>query len=359
MIQRSSKTATAAVSCFAMSPPHRIAPLRARLAALIALGAASTLGGPPAHAQTAEELAEARKVFTEGKALENKSQWAEALEKFKKVAMVKMTPQVRFHIALCEENLGRLVSAIKGFDLAAEEAKAAGSAAAEVEKLAPERAAALRARVGKLRIEVTGKQIDSKVVLDDVALSAKELGADMPVDPGAHVVEVRDKDGKSTFKKELNVAAKGSETLEVPIDDKEAVTPEPTATADQPPPPPPSRAPAWIAGSVGAAAFAASAVFFVLRSNTIQQAIDAGHCKDDFSGCDPKAKGRIDDLTNQGRTDGLVGGIFLGVGIAGVGTAAGLLIAQAVRKPAAPNAKPQTSFTVVPTGTGFQVLGTF
>jgi hypothetical protein len=272
--------------------------------------------------------------------------------------MVKMTPQVRFHIALCEENLGRLVSAIKGFDLAAEEAKLAGSAAAEVEKLAPERAAALRARVGKLRIEVTGKQIDSKVVLDDVALNAKDLGAEQLVDPGAHVVEVRDKDGKSTFKKELNVAEKGSEKIEVPIDDKEAA-PVPTATNEPPPPPPPSKTPAWIAGGVGLAAGAASAVFFVLRSNTINQAIEAGHCKDDFTGCDPKAKGRIDDLTNQGRTDGIVGGIFLGVGIVGVGTAAGILIAQAVRKPAPAPAKPSAGITVVPTGTGFQVIGTF
>jgi hypothetical protein len=332
--------------------------LRARLAALIALGAASTLGGTPAFAQTAEELAEARKVFGEGKALEGKSQWADALEKFKKVAMVKMTPQVRFHIAFCEENLGRLVSAIKGFDLATEEAKLAGAAAAEVEKLAPERAAALRARVGKLRLDVTGKQIDSKVVLDDVTINTKDLGTEMLVDPGAHVVEVRDKDGKSTFKKELTIAEKGSEKLDVPIDDKEPA-PAPTVSAEPPPPPPPSRTPAWIAGGVGLAAGAASAVFFVLRANTINQAVEAGGCKDDFTGCDPKAKGRIDELTNQGRTDGLVGGIFLGVGIAGVGTAAGILIAQAVRKPAPANAKPQAGITVVPTGTGFQVVGTF
>ncbi len=171
--------------------------------------------------------------------------------------MVKMTPQVRFHIALCEENLGRFVSAIKGFELAGEEAKLAGSAAAEVEKLAPERAAALRSRVGKLRVQVSGKIIDSKVVLDDVALTASSFGADIPVDPGAHVIEVRDKDGKSAFKKDVNVAE------EVLPDDRGPRRRQGgRAGLDghggaAPPPPPPSRVPVFVAGGLGVAAFAA------------------------------------------------------------------------------------------------------
>ncbi|APR80860.1 Hypothetical protein A7982_06207 [Minicystis rosea] len=341
-----------------MSGLHRQIPVRARLFALIALGAATTLGGPLAHAQTPEELAAARQVFNEGKALEGKSQWAEALEKFKKVAMVKMTPQVRFHIALCEENLGRFVSAIKGFELAGEEAKLAGSAAAEVEKLAPERAAALRGRVGKLQIEVTGKIIDSKILLDDVALAPSNLTADIALDPGTHVVEVRDKDGKSTFKKDVAVAERSSQKLEVPVDDKEPA-PASTGPVEPPPPPPPSRVPVYVAGSVAAAAFAASAVFFVLRGNTITQAIEAGHCNEDFTGCDPKAKSRINELTNQGRTDMIVSGIFLGVGIAGVATAAGFLIAPLVKKPATGNGKPKATVTLAPMGAGLQVLGSF
>lgn len=331
--------------------------MRARLLAVMALGVASALGGTPVQAQTAEELAAARQVFGEGKALEGKGQWAPALEKFKKVAMVKMTPQVRFHIALCEENLGRMVSAIKGFELAFEDAKLAGSSAAEVEKLAPDRAAALRNRVGKLRVEVTGRLIDSRITLDDTALGAKELGTDLPVDPGAHVVEVRDKNGKSTFKKELTVAEKASEKIEVPVDDK-AAPPAPTAT-EAPPPPPPSRVPVYVAGGLGAAAFAVSAVFFVLRGNTIDEAINTGKCKPDFSDCDPNAKERIKELTSQGRTDLLVSGVFLGVGIAGALTAAGFLIVPLVRKPAAGSARPKASLTVVPTGTGVQLLGTF
>jgi hypothetical protein len=328
----------------------------ARVALPLAIAATAVTSAPVSYAQTAEELAAARKVFGEGKALEGKGAWAEALEKFKTVATVKTTPQVRFHIALCEENLGRLVAAINGFELAAEEAKLAGSSAAEVEKLAPQRAKALRARIGKLKIGVTGKVIDSKILLDEVPVASKDFGGETMVDPGAHVIEVRDKDGKSTFRKEITVAEKGSEQVEVPVDDKEA--PKSVPTAAPPPPPPPSRVPVYIAGSVGAAAFAVSAVFWVLRGNTLSQAIEKGGCKPDYTGCNPGARGKIDELSNQGRTDALLSGIFLGVGAAGVATAAGFLIASFVRKPA-PTAPAKSSLTLVPTGTGFQLVGTF
>lgn len=344
-------------------PRSSIRAVCTRFAASLALAAAIGAAGPAAHAQTTEELAEARKVFVEGKQLEGKGNWADALEKFKKVAMVKMTPQVRFHIALCEENLGKLVSAIKGFDLAAEEAKLAGSAAAEVEKLAPERAAALRGRVAKLRLDPSGKLIDSKITVDDVAITAKELGTEMPADPGAHVIEVRDKDGKSTFKKEISLKERGSETVEVTVDDKEAPA-APLATDAPPPPPPPSRAPVYVAGAVGAAAFAASAVFWVLRANALSEAIDVGKCKvdpvtGDYFGCDKSQEGRINELKNQGRTDALLGGILLGVGGAGAATAVGFLIANAVRKPAPASAPAKATVRLIPTGTGVQIVGVF
>src|SRR5262249_19640015 len=99
--------------------PPLVSPRR-RIAAARALGAVVAAAGGPAAAQTDEELHRLRGVFNEGRELETKKQWGDALKKFEIVAATKMTPQVRFHIALCEENLGKLVSAMKGFDLAAE-----------------------------------------------------------------------------------------------------------------------------------------------------------------------------------------------------------------------------------------------
>jgi hypothetical protein len=333
-------------------------PAPPRLTALLALVAATALS-VPALAQTNDELTAARQVFGEGKALEGKDRWAEALEKFKKVATVKMTPQVRFHIALCEEHLGKLVSAIRGFELAGEEAKQAGSSAAEVEKLAPERSAALRERVAKLKIEVTGKVIDSKILLDDQPLLAKDLGVDMPADPGAHVVEVKDKDGKSTFRKELTLAEKGAESVALSIDDKE---PPALPPVDQPPPPPPSRAPVYVAGGLGVASFAVSGVLWVLRGNTINQLQQS--CSVDSAGamrCPNSTANH--DLENKGRAYGLVSGIFLGVGVVGAVTATGFLVVPLLRKPAAqpaPQAAPaQSALRLVPTGNGVHLVGEF
>ena len=161
-----------------MRPASPLVPAHLRLVAaallgLAALGAVS-LASPPAAAQTEEELTRLRQLFTEGRQLEGKGQWAEALKKFEAVAASKMTPQIRFHMALCEENMGRLVSALRGFELAAREAKEMGSAGVDALTPAVEHADAIRPRIAKLEIDVHGKLTTSKILLDDTALAPKD-----------------------------------------------------------------------------------------------------------------------------------------------------------------------------------------
>ena len=211
-------------------------PKRLRIAAMIAVGAFAVLASPPAAAQPGG-LAQLRQVFAEGRAFEDKGHWAEALDKFKEVAAAKMTPQVRFHIALCEENLGKLVSAMKGFELAASEATAAGSSAVEVPPAAKQHADALRGRIAKLHVEVHGKLTTSKLVVDDTPVGEKDLAADVDVDPGPHVVEVRDASGKVTFHKEVTLAEKGSDKVTVTIDDPDDAPPKVPDRALAPSPP--------------------------------------------------------------------------------------------------------------------------
>jgi hypothetical protein len=345
------------VSCPMMASHMARSPKRFRLAAALAIGIAGIFAVAPASAQTPEELAKLRQVFGEGRALEGKNQWAEALEKFKQVASVKMTPQVRFHIALCEENLGKLVSAMRGFDLATEEAKQAGSSAVEVATNAPPRAEALRSRIAKVTLEVSGKLSTSKIYLDEVAVAPKDLGAEIPVDPGvSHVIEVRDANGKSSFKKEITLAEKASDKVEVPVDDREAPAPPPP-TDQPPPPPPPSRVPVYVTGALGAAALAGAGVFFVLRANNISAI--AQNCKDqvNYTDCRPADA----DLVNTGKIYTGVADALLGVGIAGVGAAGVLFFVLQPKKQPAPQKASATvsAITVVPTGTGIKVIGTF
>ncbi len=304
---------------------------------------------------TPEELAAARQLFNEGKELEKQKSYAGAIEKFKKVAGVKMTPQVRFHIALCEENLGHLVEAINGFELAAEEAKRAGSTATEVAENAPKRATALHARVPTLRLAVTGKVLTSRILLDGNPVSAAMIGVSLPIDPGAHAVEVQSAAGKTTFHKDLKLQEKASESLEIKVNDVEVAA---VPKDDTPPPTPPStsrsRAPVVIAGGVGVASLIASGVFFGLRASTLSTA--AAECKDqvNYTGC--THTNGVDDVIARGQMYSTVSMITLGVGLAGLGAAGVLLLVSSPKKAPAPT---KAGVTLVPTGPGFEVRGVF
>src|SRR5258706_10828154 len=92
-----------------------------RLMVLTALVLGTALA---AHAKPdAKELSKARAKFQQATELEQAGNYSSALEVFREVGQVKMTPQVRYHIALCEEKLGHLLAALGGYELAADDAK--------------------------------------------------------------------------------------------------------------------------------------------------------------------------------------------------------------------------------------------
>lgn len=339
--------------------------IRALLITAALLGSAA-----PAMAQDTggeEQLAAARQLFNEGKDLEKTGQWAEALSRFKKVAEVKMTPQVRFHIALCEENLGRMVNAINGYEVAAGEARQVGAAANDVAANAPQRAEALRARVPKLRIVVTGTTTRSRVLLDRAPVAAGLLDTDIPVDPGTHQVEV-ETDGKPNARKEVTLAEKASERVELSVVEPElpaaaaAAPAAPTAPAAPPPdkqglfhfPPP---VPAIIAGGIGLAGFAAAGIFFGLRQQTIAEVRDSCTDPSRDRGCDPDTR----DIAERGETWNLLTDVFLGVGGAGLvaGGVLWLVLPGAEGGGEKKAATPQRRIGVVPGPGSVRVTGSF
>src|SRR5260221_658363 len=87
-----------------------------------------TLAPRPAFAQDKKELSKARALFQRAIELEQAGNYTQALEQFRDVGQVRMTPQVRFHIATCEEKLGRLVTALGGYELALADAETVGTA---------------------------------------------------------------------------------------------------------------------------------------------------------------------------------------------------------------------------------------
>lgn len=307
---------------------------------------------------TDEELAAARTLFNEAKELEAAGEWRRALTKLEKVAKVVITPQVRFHIALCHENLGRLVEAINGFELAEQEAQKIG--AEDVIENAPLRAAALRERVAHLVLEISGEVRVSKIYLDDRRVSLALAGTKIPVDPGDHRVEVR-RDGEVTYEMDVELSEGETHKLEIAIDD-----PEPVEKPDPPPKPDPEpgikrepetemkRLPAYILAGVGVVAFITSGVFWGLREATVDNIATNCEDPDSLTGCDPDDR----ELEDLAQTYDVTSKVMLGIGAVSLASGVALWFILAPED-GTPTTGTKKKVSVAPTIGGLVVSGTF
>jgi len=294
-------------------------------ASLVALSLASVAVGGRANAQSAEDLDKARLAFRQGVSLEAANNWAAALVKFEEVGRVKLTPQVRFHTARCNEQLGRLNEALGGYRLAEYEAQQEGIP--ELSAITQARQA-LETRIPKLVIK-RGKGAEvARVELDGVEIGEARIGQPVAVDPGPHQI-VAKLPGDKQFEEDTTV--KESETAEVnlvaPPDLME--TPSAPETHDEGVAPAEAARPAarhsvlpWVVGGVGVAALASGGVFFALRQGA-KSDLDKG-CNLPNNACPESLR----DTQNKGELYNTLTMVSLGVGIVGVGAAAYLFIAQ-------------------------------
>lgn len=298
----------------------------------LALGAAS-LPHRSAHAQDAAELQEARDKFQKALALQTGGDWAGALALLKEVAAVRSTPQVRFNIALCEENLGQLVAAVGDYELAAADARKAGES--EVVEQAQRRLEELKGRIPKIMVK-RGKNADSATIaLDGVTLGDQVIGKAMNVDPGPHVVTARAA-GFESFRTTVRVVEASTETVIV------SLTEEPLPPAPRSPEPkgPPAEAPtsnsvAYIVGGVGIASLATAGVMFGLRQDALNEL-------EDGCGADDRCPPELEDTAKRGERYTLIGNVTLGVGVVGIGIGTILLLtgrsaSEGGFQPVAPN----------------------
>ncbi len=218
-------------SLAALSPRFRVLAWSCALATAL-------LGAAPAGAQDEEDpVKQARMMFHQGLELEQAGNWAGALRMFRDVSQVKMTPQVRFHIALCEENLGKLVAALGGYELALAEADSVGeSFRVEVE----EKIAAVRGRIPKLIIERGDGAEAAQVELDGVLLGSSSIGVDVPVDPGPHVVTAT-APGFEDFSTTIDLAEEATQTVTLTLAKTEVAPVEEEPVEEEPEPPPPEQ----------------------------------------------------------------------------------------------------------------------
>jgi hypothetical protein len=301
------------------------------LALALALSAAPAFGGPEAK-PSPSAIDRARSQFHQGLALETAGDWAGALAIFQQVAYVKLTPQVRFHVGLCEEHLGQLAAALGDYELAAHEAEE--GKVAEVSAQVAARRDDLKARIPQLVITRGAGGDYAAVSLDGVSIGASSIGVKLPVDPGPHSVEAR-ASGYKPFRVTIEIAEKESKNVEITLEK----IPSPAAPADSLGAPS-ARAPEtgsepsrpsvlpFVVGGAGVVSVGAGVVFLLLRQNAIKT-LD-GMCTLPNHQCPPSAQSTYD----QGRTYNTLANVTLGVGVVGIGVGTVLYFTQKKSKPA-------------------------
>lgn len=315
-----------------------------------------------------EALAAARQLFKDALVLEAEKNWAEALTKLDKVRQIKNTPQVRYHIALCHENLGRWVEALNGFELAAQEARAAGDKARSVLEHAPKRASALRERVAYLKLTITGTMRSSQITFDGRPISMALIDTEIPVDPGTHRIRVQ-RDGKVYFERDIELAERQRETVVLEIDDPTAAPAIKPESPPRTPLPTPStepetgnpRMPAYITGGAGLAVLAAGGVFFGLRQATLTNLecdyIDTNPLSPTATGCKKGTSGTA-DLSHTYTT---LSNVAFGVGGAALATGVVLffVLGPDDESEPAPKSEPTGTVGVVASPTSLSLVGQF
>lgn len=266
----------------------------------------------------ADDVAKARKLFTQGLELEEAGKWGEALSTFKEVAAIRVNHIVRFHIALCLEKTGKLVEAIEQFALAKAQAEKEGGTDAELTVAnSKKHLDILRMHVPALKVQKPGAP-GARLTIDG---ETQSFDAVVPMNPGAHVVVV-DAPDHTKFERSITLVDGNVVPVDVAPNLEPVTTPgkgkEPTKVVTDVSPP--DRTWSYVLGGVGLASLAAAGVFYGLRSSTLHD-LEAS-CDPNGANCDPSKR----DLDDRGRTYTVAGNVLLGVGVVAVGAAVTLYV---------------------------------
>jgi hypothetical protein len=152
------------------------------LGALVALGTAA----PAVRADVAPTRADA--LFKEGRDRLRRGEIAKACDAFAESQRLDPAIGTLLNLAACHEKQGKTATAWAEYKDVATQAQRAMQA--EREKFARQRVAELAARLSILVVTVERTDTDFRVVLDGRDLTKAMLGAEIPVDPGEHTLEV-------------------------------------------------------------------------------------------------------------------------------------------------------------------------
>lgn len=311
----------------------RVSFLNAALVAGIAVGSAVFFTPTNVGAQDDDTLREARGKFQKGLELEHAGDFGSALKLFRDVGQIKMTPQVRYHIATCEENLGQLVAALGGYELALAQSEGMHpDFIAEVQGSIDE----LKARIPKLIIQRAEGSEAAQIQLDRVQLGENSIGGETPVDPGPHTVTAA-APGFEDYQKTVTVSEGSVEVVSVELvkrtkpqggsDSGDAIDDSPSKDFGPWP---------YVAGGVGVGGLIIGGSLLGVALGKFGKQKDL--CGGDVNSCQAPESDReqVDKLGKQASGFEAGGWIGIGVGVIGLGAGVAMLVMSGGEKEAAP-----------------------
>jgi hypothetical protein len=297
---------------------------------LAVAGGVSLILPAEAMAQDEAEIKEARAKFQKAIELKAAKNWGGALKLFRDVGQIKMTPQVRYHIATCEENLGQLVTALGGYELALAQAEGMHpDFLAEVQGSIDD----LNARIPKIVIERGEGAEAASIELDGVALGESSIGGETPVNPGPHSVTAQSP-GYENYRETVNVAEGAVEVLQVemvPLEEGSSgggggVAPLPDDPEAEAKKKKKLRTMGLITGGAGVGVAAIGGVFLGLSQGKVGKLKDL--CGEDLDcrGLSGPDLTEAESLDGSAHTMEAVGWVGVGLGVAAIGTGVVLFV---------------------------------
>lgn len=305
----------------------------ARLAAL-ALTSYSALAAAQSSASVAEGL------FREGRALMTQGDYAAACSKLAESQRLDPSAGTLLNLGACQEKQGKVASAWATF-LAAQRLARTQNRTNIMEEAA-QRASELEPKVSYLKVVLAARVPGIRVKIDDVELESAALDSKIPVDPGERTVVVVAPGHKSVEMKVSVGAERDTQTLNVPkLESEDSTSAGPGASAPEPAGParPAHTGPraeeathrgspvlAYVVGGVGLAALGVGTAFAFMAKSSYDDAESQCPTR---TGCSSAAL----DQRDKAETRANIANVGIGLGVAGVGVAAVLLLTQPSEPP--------------------------
>jgi hypothetical protein len=337
-----SKRTRAAVLCFGLAAASTVA---GRVA--LAQGAPSSTPSTPAS----DELKAARELFQEAYKDEQEKRYAQALEKFQRVAAVKESASVRYRIGSVLEALGRLREARDSFRALAASKPNLTTPEKDIADNAAERAHLLDKKIPRLVLRLQpNPPADARVSIDGAPVPASTTPRSIELDPGEHHILASSPTSKLT---ESKVTLTEGGEIEV------MVSLEPNAPVAPPPPvaPPVAAEPrrnntlAYVAIGAGAALLGTGIVLLAVREGDVSDIKKA-------CGADGTCPPGVDPSSLQSSHDqaALFGPLGIGLGVVGLAAAGTGVFLLLRRAPASSGADaPANGSTTSPSSGGIRI----